>query len=227
MQSSTRRRSSRIYGRPDERLPVCWYWILRLQARVPGGRLRRRSSRHPTRRNRCSGPRRPYSRWLDYFYYTALTVAALYENASADERPRGAMLLAAHHEQLREWAENYPPTFADEPRWCRPRSLGSRAVRWMQCAFYERGDSRPRESTASSRTRASPMKSPRGFIAARGLETSAHAYLRNARYCYLRWGALGKVRQLEQLYPQLGKKSPRAGRRARSGHRSNISISPL
>jgi hypothetical protein len=29
------------------------------------------------------------------------------------------------------------------------------------------------------------------FYAARNFETIAHAYLRNARYCYLRWGALG------------------------------------
>ncbi len=41
------------------------------------------------------------------------------------------------------------------------------------------------------------------FYAARGFETIAHAYLRNARYCYLRWGAFGKVRQLEQLHPKL------------------------
>ena len=41
------------------------------------------------------------------------------------------------------------------------------------------------------------------FYAARGFETIAHAYLRDARYCYLRWGALGKVRQLEQLHPHL------------------------
>ena len=41
------------------------------------------------------------------------------------------------------------------------------------------------------------------FYAARGFETIAHAYLREARYCYLRWGAIGKVRQLEQLHPHL------------------------
>ena len=31
----------------------------------------------------------------------------------------------------------------------------------------------------------------------------ARLYLRNARYGYLRWGADGKVRQLEQLHPHL------------------------
>ncbi len=41
------------------------------------------------------------------------------------------------------------------------------------------------------------------FYAARGFETIAYAYLRNARHCYLRWGALGKVRQLDQRYPRL------------------------
>ena len=41
------------------------------------------------------------------------------------------------------------------------------------------------------------------FYAARGFETISQAYLRNARYCYLRWGADGKVRQLDQLYPHL------------------------
>ena len=51
---------------------------------------------------------------LDYFYYTALTVAALYEEASADEQAGWRELLTAHREQLREWAENYPPTFADK-----------------------------------------------------------------------------------------------------------------
>ena len=30
------------------------------------------------------------------------------------------------------------------------------------------------------------------FYAARGFETIAHTYLQNARYCYLRWGAIGR-----------------------------------
>ena len=41
------------------------------------------------------------------------------------------------------------------------------------------------------------------FYAARGFEKIAQVYLRNARYGYLRWGADGKVRQLDELYPHL------------------------
>ena len=39
------------------------------------------------------------------------------------------------------------------------------------------------------------------FYAARNLEQFADAYLRNARNCYDRWGADGKVRQLDERYP--------------------------
>jgi hypothetical protein len=41
---------------------------------------------------------------LEYIYYTALTVSALYEAASTDEQRAWRELLAAHREQLREWA---------------------------------------------------------------------------------------------------------------------------
>ena len=41
------------------------------------------------------------------------------------------------------------------------------------------------------------------FYAARGFETIADAYLRNARNCYDRWGAHGKVKQLDERYPRL------------------------
>ena len=41
------------------------------------------------------------------------------------------------------------------------------------------------------------------FYAARGLQTICDACLRSARVCYLRWGADGKVRQLERANPHL------------------------
>jgi len=43
-----------------------------------------------------------------------LTVSALYETASADDQQAWRELLEAHREQIREWAENNPPTFGDK-----------------------------------------------------------------------------------------------------------------
>src|SRR6202043_3666734 len=39
------------------------------------------------------------------------------------------------------------------------------------------------------------------FYAARGFEKIARVYLQDARYGYVRWGADGKVRQLDEMYP--------------------------
>jgi PAS domain S-box-containing protein len=49
------------------------------------------------------------------------------------------------------------------------------------------------------------------FYAAEGFEEIAHLYLRSSRHCYLRWGADGKVRQLDELYPYLGEDEPAPG----------------
>ena len=41
------------------------------------------------------------------------------------------------------------------------------------------------------------------FYAALGFETISRAYLQNARSCYVRWGADGKVRQMDEANPRL------------------------
>ena len=46
------------------------------------------------------------------------------------------------------------------------------------------------------------------FYSSRGIERLAQVYLREARNGYLRWGADGKVRQLDQLHPHLGTVEP-------------------
>jgi GAF domain-containing protein len=49
------------------------------------------------------------------------------------------------------------------------------------------------------------------FYAARGFEQFASMYLRNARDGYRHWGAVGKVRQLEERYPQLRREARAPG----------------
>jgi len=143
---------------------------------------------------------------LDYFYYAALTVAALYEEASADEQPRWRVLLTAHREQLREWAETYPPTFSDKhalasAELARIEGRGAEAMRLYEQAIRSASEHGFVQNEAVAHEAAAR------FYAARGVERIAQTYLRNARQCYLRWGALGKVRQLERLHPWLAEES--------------------
>jgi len=48
------------------------------------------------------------------------------------------------------------------------------------------------------------------FYRARGFEPFADTYLREARSCYVRWGARGKVKQLEASYHQIIDRMPDA-----------------
>jgi PAS domain S-box-containing protein len=48
------------------------------------------------------------------------------------------------------------------------------------------------------------------FYLARGREKFAQTYIKEAHYCYLRWGAIAKVKDLEAKYPQLLTQSPTA-----------------
>ena len=57
--------------------------------------------------------------------------------------------------------------------------------------------------TGSSRKEALANELAARFYVARGFEDIAHLYLRKARSCYLRWGADGKVQQLDDRHPQL------------------------
>ena len=72
----------------------------------------------------------------------------------------------------------------------------------MQCALYEQAIRSARENGFVQNGGVAHEVAAR-FYAARGFETIANAYLRNARHCYLRWGADGKVRQLDRLHPYL------------------------
>jgi GAF domain-containing protein len=52
---------------------------------------------------------------------------------------------------------------------------------------------------------------------ARSLGAAGYAYLRNARNCYDPWGALGKVKQLDERYPGLHEKRDRTSPMATIG----------
>jgi signal transduction histidine kinase/GAF domain-containing protein len=180
---------------------ICLYWILKLKARFLScdyaEALAAAAKAKPVLRGE---PTQIFL--LDYFYYTALTVAALYEKASADERAAWRDLLAAHQEQLREWADNYPPTFGDKHALvsgeiARIEGRDTEAMR-----LYEQAIGLAREH-AFVQNEGVAHEVAAAFYAARGIERIASNYLRSARDCYWRWGALGKVRQLDQRHPRL------------------------
>jgi signal transduction histidine kinase len=180
---------------------VCAYWIIKLQARFLAGEyvaaLAAAQQAKP-----LLGAMVGQIPLLDYFYYTALTVAACYENASADEQQGQRELLTAHREQLREWAENYPPTFSDKHALVSAEIARLEGRPFDAMHLYDQAIQSAREH-GFVQNEALAYEVAARFYATHGFETIAHAYLCNARNCYDRWGALGKVKQLDERYPRL------------------------
>ena len=180
---------------------ICLYWIRKLKARYLSGDYAEAQAAADKAKAllRISTVQ---LQLFDYFYYSALAVAALYEEASADEQTGWRELLTAHQEQLREWAENYAPTFSDKhalvsAELARIEGRDAEAMR-----LYEHAIQSAREHGFVQNEGLAYEVAAR-FYAARGVESIAHTYLRDARECYKQWGALGKVKQLDERYPRL------------------------
>ena len=144
----------------------------------------------------------------EYVFYDALARAAQCDFASSEQRPQHLEALAAHYKQIDAWAQNCPENFGN-----RAALVGAEIARIAgreldTQRLYEQAIRSARENGFVQNEGMANELAAR-FYAARGFEAIAQTYLRNARYCYLRWGADGKVRQLDALYPYLrGELSP-------------------
>src|SRR5271165_566931 len=185
---------------PRLALAACRYWIRKLQARFYAedyaSAIAAAAKAHLLHR------RQSFFEVAEYPFYSALAHAALCDSASSEERPQYREALAAHHKQLEAWAENCPENFGN-----RAALVGAEIARiegWEPEAqhLYEQAIRSARENGfAQNEGMANELAAK--FYLARGYETSAYAYLRDRKSTRLRWGALGKVRQLDERYPHL------------------------
>ena len=186
------------------------YWILKLKARFLSGDYGEALTSADKAEALLSATAIEVQR-LDYFYYAALTAAACYENGSANQRRAWRAVLTAHEGQLREWAENYPPTFADKHALVSAEIARVEGREADAMRLYEQAIQSAHENGFVQNEGLAHELAAR-FYAARGVEKIAQVYLRDARNCYLRWGAFGKVRQLEEYAPYLREEAPPTSR---------------
>jgi PAS domain S-box-containing protein len=207
---------------PAATLPQCWYWIRKLQARFFAGDYDGAlDASSKAKRFLWAAP--SIFETAEYHFYSALAHAAACDSAFPD-RPRQLSsevrpgrtkeehldALAAHYRQLEIWAENCPENFEN-----RVALVGAEIERIQGQPveaenLYEQAIRSAFENGFVHNEAVANELAAR-FYAARGFEKIAHTYLRDARYCYVRWGAVGKVRQLDELYPQLSEEEPVPG----------------
>jgi PAS domain S-box-containing protein len=196
----------RVSSNPDLARAECWYWIRKAQARFFAGDYAAAVDASAKAQG-LLWTSLSLLETADYCFYGSLSHAASCDSATAEARQRHVEALASLYAQLRVWAEH------------RPENFEQRAA--LVCAEIARLDGRDLEAMRLYE-HAIRSAGANGFIhdealanevaarfyAARGFGQIAALYLRNARHGYLSWGADGKVRQLDQLYPQLHKEEP-------------------
>jgi PAS domain S-box-containing protein len=191
---------------PRLALPSCWYWIRKLQARFHA-RDYESAIYAELQAQQLLWTSPSFFEVAEFRFYAALARAAYCTAISAGEQSLHRESLDAHHRQFEIWAHHCPENFGTctaligaeiarlEGRHLDAERLYEESIRLARQNGFVHNEGIASELAAR-------------FYSARDFETIAQAYLRNARYCYLRWGADGKVRQLDESYPQLGVEPP-------------------
>lgn len=190
-----------LAGNPDLVLAQCLYWVRKLQARYLADDPHAALDAAMKARDLlwvCQS----FFEEAEYYFYDALARAALCEHLSVDEQAPHRAAMAHDHRQLQDWAQQCPENFASraalvaaqiaavEGRTVEAQLLYEHAIEAAQQSGFVHIEALANELAAR-------------FYAARGLAKIARVYLQDAHYGYLRWGAEGKVRQLESRYPAL------------------------
>jgi PAS domain S-box-containing protein len=191
-----------LSSNPMLAMAACWYWIRKLQARyLAGDHSAAMDASSKAQRLMWTSP----SRWetVELCFYGALCHAASWNFAPPDQKQEHFEALKTRHNQLDIWARNCPENFEN-----RVALIGAEIARIEGRELdaerlYEQAIGSAR-ANGFVHNEALAYELAARFYAARGLSEFAHLYLQNARYGYLRWGAVGKVRQLDETYPDLG-----------------------
>jgi PAS domain S-box-containing protein len=193
---------SHLSSNPALAVAACRHWIRKLQARYIANDYAAAMD-VASKAQSLLWTSSSFFEEAEYHFYAALVKAAHYDCAPAVERQHYIDAIVAHHGQLQIWAENCPENFENRAALvgaeiARLKGSEPDAMRLYELAI------RSARVNGFVHNEAIAYEVAARFYAARGLEEVACAFRRNARYGYLRWGAEGKVRQMEERYPGHG-----------------------
>ncbi|KFE64304.1 trifunctional serine/threonine-protein kinase/ATP-binding protein/sensor histidine kinase [Hyalangium minutum] len=180
---------------------VCQYWLSKMQARFMCGSYGEA---------RAAGDQAAAFIWafigiiplLDFHLFRALTLVACCEGAAEEERQRYLKDAEAHWRQLEEWADTCPGTFRALERLVFAELSRLRGRLDEALPAYEEALRMARENGFIQHV-ALACELAANFYRRRQAPFIAEAYARQAREAYAQWGAHGKVKQLDALWPSL------------------------
>jgi PAS domain S-box-containing protein len=174
----------------------CFHFILQLQRQFILGNAEK-ALEFATRARPILWSVRLNLQSVDYCFYHSLAIAEVFQGSSPERQAVLRDDLVGHLASFQRWAESGPATFAHKyslvrAEWARVERRDIEAMRLYEQAIHSAAAAGFLQDEAVAREVAAR------FCRSRGLDRMAEAYLAGARDCYVRWGALVKVAQLDQ-----------------------------
>jgi predicted ATPase/signal transduction histidine kinase/GAF domain-containing protein len=183
-------------------LPTCWYWIHKLQTCYLTHDLDGALDA-AAKADALLWSSKAFFETAEYHFYAALAHARACDSVAPGSRRREHFqALLEHQKQIALWAGTCPANFANRAALIAAEIARLEGRELDAERFYEQAILSAQEN-GFIQNEGIANELAGGFYAARGFRTIADAYLRHARSCYLRWGADGKVRQLDRAHPHL------------------------
>ena len=136
-----------------------------------------------------------------YFYYS-LTLASLYPNASTLDKKQYWKILKKNQKKLKKWSDNCPENFLHKYLLI--------SAEMDQLSGYDRKASTLYDQAIKSagengyiQNEAIANECAAKYYLKKEMEKIAALYMKEARYGYILWGAVAKVRNLDMLYNEL------------------------
>jgi predicted ATPase len=142
-----------------------------------------------------------------YCLYDSLARLATYPGSSSQAQEEILKKVALSQEKMKQWAHHAPMNYLHKYHLVQAETARVLAQLLEAEEFYEQAILGAREN-GYIQEEALAYELAAKFYLSRGREKFAQTYMKEAHYCYERWGATAKVKDLETKYPQLLTQSP-------------------
>ncbi|MBV7331302.1 hypothetical protein KFU94_24305 [Chloroflexi bacterium TSY] len=144
---------------------------------------------------------------FEHYFYSALTLTALYTDALPEERQIYWENLKAKQYQLKVWADNCPENFNHAYLLVSAEMARMTNNNWEATELYDQAiESAAEHGFLQNEALANELAAK--FWLSKGKMEFAQLYLTQSHAGYQRWGATKKVKDLEERYPYLAPESP-------------------
>ncbi|MBM0744376.1 PAS domain S-box protein [Phormidium sp. CLA17] len=144
-----------------------------------------------------------------FCFYHSLALLSLWLEASNSEKVAWLNCVSSNQEKMQKWAEHAPMNYLHKFHLVEAEKARVSGQFFEAEELYERAIAGAAENEYIQEEALAYELAAKHYLA-RGRSKIAQTYMKEAHYCYDRWGATAKVKDLENRYPQFFCQSPKA-----------------